>query len=81
MRREPSLTLAGALAVLDHYQPKLIDKLDKLLGGVILAAGAGAGIAAVGVPALAPLSAFAAAWAWVDRKTRQQGYCVRRRAP
>lgn len=68
MRRVPSLTLGGALAVLDHSHHKLIVRLDKLLGGVILAAGAGAGLASVGIPALAPLNAFAAVWAWVDQK-------------
>ena len=48
MRREPSLTLEGALRILGHHEPRLIGKLDKILGGVILAAGAGAGIAALG---------------------------------
>jgi hypothetical protein len=68
MRREPSLTLRGALETLGHYEPKLIGSLDNVLGGVILAAGAGAGIAAVGAPALAPLAAFAAVWGWVEQK-------------
>lgn len=69
MRREPSLTLQGALAILNHYEPGIIGKLDKMLGGVILASGLGAGIAAVvAVPALAPLAIFAAAWGWVEQK-------------
>ena len=68
MRREPSLTLRGALAILGHQEPRVIGKLDKLLGGVILAAGAGAGLAALGVPALAPLAAFASLWGWAGQK-------------
>lgn len=68
MRREPSLTLRGALAILGHHEPRLIGKLDKLLGGLILTAGAGAGLAALGAPALAPLGIFAAMWGWVEQK-------------
>ena len=68
MRREPSLTLRGALEILGHYEPRLIEKLDTLLGGLILVAGAGAGLAAVGGPGLAPLAAFGAAWGWVEQK-------------
>lgn len=33
MRREPSLTLRGALAILNHYEPGIIGKLDKILAG------------------------------------------------
>jgi ATPase family associated with various cellular activities (AAA) len=68
VRREPSLTLQGALTILGHHEPGLITKLDNLLGGVILAAGAGAGLATVGPAALAPLSALAAVWTWVEQK-------------
>ena len=72
MRREPSLTLRGALAILGHHNPRLINKLDKILGGVILGAGAG-GLAAMGNPALAPLATFAAAWGWIDQKNEALG--------
>jgi len=68
MRREPSLTLEGALRILGHHEPRLIGKLDKILGGVILAAGAGAGIAALGGAPLAPLALFAAVWGWTEQK-------------
>ncbi|MFI7641383.1 NACHT domain-containing protein [Nonomuraea sp. NPDC049400] len=64
MNREPSLTYRGALAILGHHDRPRIARLDKLLGGVILAAGA----AALGGTALAPLAAFAAVWGWVDQK-------------
>ena len=66
MRREPSLTLRGALEILGHRERRLIDSLDKLLGGVILAAGAGAGLAAVGAPAA--FGTLAAIWGWIEQK-------------
>jgi len=68
VRREPGLTLRGALEVLGRHEPRLIEQLDTLLGGLILAAGMGAGLAAVGGPELAPLAAFGAAWGWVEQK-------------
>src|SRR3712207_8555618 len=42
MRREPSLTFRGALRILGKTETPLIDKLDTLLGGAILASGVGA---------------------------------------
>lgn len=66
MRREPNLTLRGALAILGHHERRLIDSLDKLLGGVILAAGAGAGLASVGAPAA--FGTLAAIWGWIEQK-------------
>lgn len=68
MRREPSLTVRGALTILGRHEPQVITKLDNLLGGVILAVGAGTGLAAVGIPVLAPLASLAAIWGWVDQK-------------
>lgn len=73
MRREPSLTVRGALMILGHYEPGVIAKLDNLLGGVILTAGAGAGLAAVGIPALAPFVAMAAVWGWLEQKNEAIG--------
>lgn len=67
MRREPSLTFRGALEILGHREHRVIERLDKLLGGVILAAGAGAGIAAAN-PTLAPLGMFAAVWGWLEQR-------------
>ncbi|GAA3204234.1 hypothetical protein GCM10020216_003500 [Nonomuraea helvata] len=64
MRREPSLTYRGALAILGRHDRPRIARLDKLLGGVILTAGA----VALGGTALAPLAVFAAVWGWVDQK-------------
>jgi len=69
VRREPSLTFEGALRILGHHESRLIEKLDTTLGGVILAAGAGIGIAAVGGPVLAPAAVFAAIWGLVDQKS------------
>ncbi|MEV4360624.1 AAA family ATPase [Nonomuraea sp. NPDC049625] len=64
MRRDPDLTYRGALAILGHHDRPRIDRLNKLLGGAILAAGA----VALGGAALPPLAAFAAVWGWVDQK-------------
>ena len=68
MRREPSLTLEGALRILGHYEPKWIEKIDTLLGGVILASGATAGLVALGASPLAPFAAFGLVWGWVEQK-------------
>ena len=68
MRREPSLTVRGALMILGHHESEVIAKLDNLLGGVILATGAGAGLAAIGFPVLAPIAAIAAVWGWLEQK-------------
>jgi hypothetical protein len=46
----------------------VINRLDKLLGGVFLAAGAGAGVAAAGPPALAPLGVLSALWGWLEQR-------------
>jgi hypothetical protein len=73
MRREPSLTLQGALKILGRHEPRLIGKLNKLLGGVILLSGAGAGLAAVSGPALGPLAMFAAVWGWTEQKNEALG--------
>jgi hypothetical protein len=68
MRREPSLTLEGALKILGHYEPKWIEKLNNVLGGVALGAGAAGGLAAVGPAVLAPLAMFGAVWGWIGNK-------------
>jgi ATPase family associated with various cellular activities (AAA) len=68
MRREPSLTFEGALKLLGHYEPKWIEKIDTLLGGVILAGGATAGLVVLGASPLAPLAAFGLVWGWVEQK-------------
>ena len=47
MRRDPALTYQGALQLLDRYDHRQIEKIDKLLGGIILGAGAAAGISAL----------------------------------
>src|SRR5690348_2660751 len=69
MRREPSLTFEGALRILGHHESRLIAKLDTVLGGVIMAAGAGIGLAAAGGPALAPATVFATIWGLTDQKS------------
>ncbi|MFF5288900.1 NACHT N-terminal helical domain 7-containing protein [Paractinoplanes globisporus] len=65
MRREPPITFRGALQLLGHYGRPLVDRLDKLLGGAILAAGA-----LVTVPALAALAPL---FGWVDQKNEAAG--------
>src|SRR5262245_22472524 len=69
MWRDPALTYRGALQTLGHHDRPRIDKLDKLLGGAILAAG----VASLAGPALAPLAGFAAVWGWIDQKTEATG--------
>lgn len=44
-----------------------------MLGGVILAAGVGAGVATVGPGVLAPLKMFAAVWGWLEQKDAAVG--------
>jgi hypothetical protein len=68
MRREPSLTFHGALEILGHRDPKLVDRLNKILGGVILAGGAAAGLHAVGAAALPMAGLWAAMWGWTEQK-------------
>jgi hypothetical protein len=68
VRREPSLTFEGALRIVGRHEPRLVGKLDTALGGVILAAGAGVGAAALGGPALAPAAMFAAVWGLTEQK-------------
>lgn len=67
MRRDPELTYQGALQLLDRYDHRKIEKIDKLLGGIILGAGAAAGISALFGLAVAPLG-LAAIWSWVGQK-------------
>lgn len=59
MAREPAITFRGALRILGHYDRPWLDRLDKLLGGAILAAGA--------VPGISVL------WGWVDQKNEATG--------
>lgn len=68
MRREPSLTFEGALRILGRHEHKTIEKIDKLLGGVILGGGAVAGAVALGVTPLAPVAAFGVVWGWIEQK-------------
>lgn len=66
--RDPALTYNGALQILGRYERPQIEKLDRLLGGVILGAGAAAGAAALAGPTLAPMAALAAVWSWIEQK-------------
>jgi hypothetical protein len=67
MRKDPTLTYQGALQLLGQYDHRQIEKMDKLLGGIILGAGAAAGISALFGPAAVPLS-LAAIWSWIGQK-------------
>ncbi|MEO6085896.1 MAG: AAA family ATPase [Umezawaea sp.] len=55
MRRDPAISLRGALQILGHHDRPWLERLNGLLGGVILAAGP--------IPA-----AVGALWGWVDQK-------------
>src|SRR5215467_11847774 len=68
MRQEPSLTFRGALEILGHHDRPVIQRLDKILGGVILASGVAAGVAAVAGLPLAPVGLWAAIWGWTEQK-------------
>lgn len=54
--RDPAISFRGALKILGHHERDWLDRLDALVGGVILSTG------------LAPASTFAAMWGWVDQK-------------
>jgi NACHT domain len=68
MRHEPSLTLRGALEILGKHEHPVIERFDRILGGVVLGSGAVAGLGAVGGVALAPLGLWAAIWGWTEQK-------------
>ncbi|SDC16820.1 NACHT domain-containing protein [Actinokineospora iranica] len=62
MRRDPAITFRGALQILGHHDRPWLDRLNRLLGGAVLAAG------------LAPAAAaFSAVWGWVDQKNEAAG--------
>jgi hypothetical protein len=73
MRQEPSLTFRGALEILGHHDRPAIKKLDKILGGAILASGVAAGVAAVAGLPLAPVGLWAAIWGWTEQKDAAMG--------
>ena len=73
MPSEPSLTFAGALKILGHYDRPVLQQLDKILGGVILASGAAAGIAVVAGHTLMPAGLWAAVWGWTEQKDASIG--------
>jgi hypothetical protein len=58
MRKDPALSYRGALQLLGKHDRPVLDALDRLLGGVILAS---------------PLSPVAALWGWVDQKGEALG--------
>lgn len=60
MEREPGITFRGALRILGHHDRPWVDRLDRLLGGVIL----GAGVAT---------ATEAAIFGWVDQKNEATG--------
>ena len=68
MRREPNLTLRGALEILGHQDRSRIDRLNVILGGVILASGAAAGVAALSGAVLPAAGLWVAIFGWVEQK-------------
>ncbi len=68
LQRDPALTYRGALQILGRHDRPRIERMDRLLGGFILGAGAAAGAAALLGPALVPLGALAAIWGWLEQK-------------
>jgi hypothetical protein len=58
--REPAVTFRGALRILGHHDRRWVDRLDRLLGGVIL----GTGVATV---------TEAAVFGWADQKNEATG--------
>ena len=67
LSRDPALTYRGALQILGKYEHPVIEKLDLILGGLILGGGA-AGAAAMLSPVLVPLAAFTAVWGWIEQR-------------
>ena len=65
MRREPSLTLRGALGILGRRERPALDRLNLALGGVILVSGVAM---TVGWTALAPATLLAAIWGMTEQK-------------
>jgi hypothetical protein len=63
MRKDPALTYQGALRILGHRDQRWLKRVDLLLGGAILAAGA-----ASLINPIASVAAFAAIWGWIDQK-------------
>lgn len=68
MRREPSLTLRGALEILGHQDQSRIERLNDILGGVILASGAAVGVAALVGAALPAAGLWVAIFGWLEQK-------------
>ncbi|NUT47781.1 MAG: AAA family ATPase [Saccharothrix sp.] len=64
MRDIPELTFRGALSVLGRHDRPVLERLNSVLGGVIMVGGA---VALTG-PAALPLAGLAAVWGWVDQK-------------
>jgi hypothetical protein len=69
MRDVPELTFRGALSVLGHYDRPVLDRLNTLLGGVVIVGG----VVALTGPVAAPAVALAAIWGWVDQKNEAIG--------
>ena len=59
MRKDPPITVRGALQILGVHDRPWLDRVNRLLGGAVLASGA--------VPAVA------AVWGWVDQKNEAMG--------
>ncbi|MEV6522622.1 hypothetical protein AB0M43_11810 [Longispora sp. NPDC051575] len=72
MRREPAVTLRGALKILGHHDRPWLDRINAALGGAILAGGVGA-VASGALPVLAAGGVLAAVWGWVDQKNEAAG--------
>ena len=67
-RSDPSLTFYGALQILGRYDHPRIERLDRVLGGVILTAGAAAGISALSSSPIEATLGLGMIWTWIEQK-------------
>jgi hypothetical protein len=69
VRAIPVMTFRTAMSILGQHDRPVLDRINDLLGGAILASGV---IALTGAGA-APIVTMAAVWGWVDQKNEATG--------
>lgn len=70
---DPSLTYHGALQILGRYDHPRVERIDKILGGIILGAGAAAGISALLSSPIGAALGLGLIWTWVEQKNEAVG--------